>query len=185
MTSCTNNASATSALQVTEGHQNCWKHVEKTNIDVKKSLMAIPIHGGRSRDAQRHSDKRERLKAEGLVHIRLLLPPKVHQALCALRDRHGYSNLHSTIDTYVQAVSRLVNIAHIDMPRRHSSADPYVECNIAVSEETRTYLDDIKRMHGLSRYYALEALLAALPDPWAVRPGSVNSIINPENAVSG
>lgn len=103
-----------------------------------------------------------------------------------LRDRYGYRSLHAIASAYLEAAEKRVNIASLTMPRRHSRSTHYVECNVMIPEESRNFLDRIKSRHGLARYHAFEALLDALPDPWAVKAqGSLFDCDKPENAVSG
>lgn len=183
--SCKDSAPQAPCSQAEESHQNVWSGRERPSRLIRNLLNATPIPGGRSRNGQRNYAYRQRQIKEGLVPVRLLLLREVHTAVTQLRDRHGFDNLSTAINAYLVIVERRVNIAALAMPRRHSTAEPYVECNAMVSEQARAFLDRIKSTHGLSRYYALEALLVAHPDPWAVRPGANNSYINSENAVSG
>jgi hypothetical protein len=164
-------------------HQNVWSGRERPSRLIRNLLNATPIPGGRSRNGQRNYAYRQRQIKEGLVPVRLLLLREVHTAVTELRDRYGLTT-STAIDAYLVIVERRVNIAAL--PCRAgirplsptSSATPWCP-------NKRAFLDRIKSTHGLSRYYALEALLVAHPDPWAVRPGANNSYINSENAVSG
>lgn len=145
----------------------------------------MPFFGGRSRGAQLSYERRERLKAEGLVPVRLLLLTNYHRMITDLRDRYQYDNLGTTIDAFIVKAAQSVNLAALTMPRRHSASEHHVECNVMISQEGRDALDRIKKIHGLSRYYALEALLAMLPDPWAIRSRASEPDTTTEIAVSG
>lgn len=185
VTSCDDNDLHLNGLQADESHQNFWGTGERPTRHIRNLINATPIHGGRSRNGHRNFAYRQRQMEEGLVLVRMLLLHEVHAAVTQLRDRYGFDSLGSAIDAFLLVAERRVNIATLAMPRRHSTAEPYVECNAMVSEQARAFLDRIKSMHGLSRYYAFEALLAALPDPWASLPVDMHPNINPEKAVSG
>jgi hypothetical protein len=92
-----------------------------------------------------------------------------------LRDRYGYRSLHAIASAYLEAAEKRVNIASLTMPRRHSRSTHYVECNVMIPEVAQ-----FPRPHQVppwpARYHAFEALLDALPDPWAVKARAPCSI---------
>jgi hypothetical protein len=102
-----------------------------------------------------------------------------------LRDRYGYRSLHAIASAYLEAAEKRVNIA--TLPCRAGIRGPAL-CRMQRDDPrgSRNFLDRIKSRHGLARYHAFEALLDALPDPWAVKArSSLFDCDKPENAVSG
>ncbi|WP_233497255.1 hypothetical protein [Novosphingobium sp. MD-1] len=172
--------------QEPDSHQNTWRAEDRPHKAMRKELDALPVFHGRSRSGWHSDAYRQRQMDAGLVPVRLLLHRDLHRMVIGLRDRYGYRSLHAIATAYLEAAEKRVNIASLVMPRRHSRSTHYVECNVMISEDARNFLDRIKSRHGLSRYHAFEALLDALPDPWAVKAhGSLFDCDKPENAVSG
>lgn len=149
-------------------HQNHWRRSERPDQPNARDLRQMTIVQSTTAAAAYSRRARQRYLDQGLVHVRLMLTVPIHAAVCELRDRHHFDSLQSTLNAYLLLAEKHVNIRTLQMPRRHSKDDHMVESNVMITPEARDFLGRIKSTHGLARCYAIEALMDALPNPWAV-----------------